>query len=141
MSKPEENEPAAADAPGTANRDDAGSRSLRDELAGLHAAARSWAAAELAYHQARAALVGAGARRTLAFGVMAAVLAVFALFGFVFGLILALSPLMTAWGATAAVVGTLVLAALLCVSCARRAWKHVRTAIDENGQKPEGDRE
>jgi hypothetical protein len=58
-----------------------------------------------------------------------------ALIGLTVGLIIALTPLLTAWGASALVVLLLLLAAGLCVNSASKRWKRLMTAID-GGREP-----
>lgn len=102
-----------------ADWDEARDRSLPDDVRGLAEQARTFAQAELAYQKTRASYLGSEARTIAMLGALAAGLAFFALIGLVVGLILALAPLITAWGSTALVCGVLLIAALVCALRAR----------------------
>ena len=115
-------------------------RSLVDDIEDLVLDAKTYIDAELSYQKTRASFVGASVKRMLAFGVIAAVLVFFAAIGLTVGLIIALTPLITAWGATAVVVGVMVLLALLLVRGAAKAWSDMMAAIkEEEGDAPDGD--
>ena len=90
------------------------------DVRALAADAKNLAEAELAYQTSRARVAGAAARNMAIYGVAAFVLAFFALGALTVGLLLALTPLVTAWGATAIVVGVLALAAFGCVMAITR---------------------
>lgn len=128
--------------PDPAGAQDAGEpASLLDDLGDLMGDAQTWFEAELSYQKLRAAFVGANLKQAAVAGLAAVVLLVVAVMGLTFGLVLALTPLVTAWGATAIVVGVLLLGALWSVSAARRAWGEVLSAIaeradDESGGRP-----
>ena len=93
-----------------------GPATLGDDLRQLIDDGRALAAAELAWQKSRAAYVGKQAGGIAMLGLLAASLAFCALMALIFGLVLALTPLLTAWGAMGAVVGGLLLAALICGS-------------------------
>ena len=103
--------------------EEARSRSLTDDVRGLAERARTFAEAELAFQKSRASFAGQEVKATAVLGVIAVVLVFFALMGLVFGLILALAPLVTAWGSTALVCGALLIAALVCALRARSRWR------------------
>ena len=109
-------------------------RSLEDDLRQLAEDARALAEAELAYQKSRAAFVGQEAKRMAILGAMAAVLVFFALMALTFGLVFALTPLLTAWGATAAVVGGLLLVAALCGLIAVSRWKYMAAKLSNQEQ-------
>jgi uncharacterized membrane protein YqjE len=106
-------------------------RSLLDDIGDLVGDAQTWFDAELGYQKVRAAFVGANLKQALVLGLAAAVLIVVAVMGLTFGLILALAPLVTTWGAMAIVVGTMLLVALLCGLSARKAGRAAMSAIRE----------
>jgi hypothetical protein len=110
--------------------DDA-TRSLIDDARQLVEDARTLAEAELAYQKARAKVAGAHAGGIAGMGVLALTLIYFALMALVFGLVFALAPLLTAWGATAAVVLGLLLCAGLAALVALGRWKRLKALIDE----------
>ena len=89
--------------------------------------------AEMAFQSSRLRFAGQTIKLALGAGVLALVLVSLAAFGLVFGLILALTPLITAWGATAVVVGLLLLGAYLLV---RKAAASVRLMKAEVRDKP-----
>lgn len=109
-------------------------RSLADDLEALVDDARTYLDAELSYQKTRAGFVANRLKKTIAFGVVAAFLAVLATIGLTVGLIIALTPLITAWGATAVVVLGLLLLAYLLVRKAGEAWQSMMGAM-----KPEED--
>lgn len=125
---PEPDEPAAA------ARDD-GISSVISDVRQLAAEAKTFAEAELAFQTSRAQFAGAAAGRIALYGLVALVLAVFALGALVVGLLMALAPLVTAWGATGIVAGGLALAALLFVILALAKWKRAKAAIAERGRE------
>lgn len=102
---------------------------LLADLRELAGEARDYAAAELALQTSRVRTVGIGVRRMALFGVFALMFVIFAIGGLTVGLLLALTPLVTAWGATAIVVGLWVLIALGCVRAAMGAWARMRRSI------------
>lgn len=102
--------------------DPAAARSLVDDLHGLADDARAWAEAEAAYQKARAELAGGGIKGAVGLGALGLALVFFALMALVLGAVLALTPLIGAFGATAAVVGGLLVGALLCFAGAKARW-------------------
>ncbi|WP_338244756.1 phage holin family protein [Aurantiacibacter hainanensis] len=112
----------------------ADTRSLADDLEALVDDARTYLDAELSYQKTRAGFVADRLKKTVAFGVVAVYLAVLATIGLTVGLIIALTPLITAWGATAVVVLGLLLLAYLLVRKAGNAWQSLMGAM-----KPEED--
>ncbi|MBC2669397.1 phage holin family protein [Novosphingobium piscinae] len=102
---------------------------LLDDLRQLAGEARAYAEAELAFQQARLRVVGGGVRRLALLGLFAFVFAVFALVALTVGLLIALTPLVSALGATAIVAGGLALTGLLCLRGAVRAWRQTLAAV------------
>jgi len=102
---------------------------LLDELRQFREDARTYAEAELAFQKSRAAILAAGARDVALLGVAGFVAVVFALVALTVGALLALTPLLGAWGATGAVTGVLVLAALIAVWLARRRWRGIMALL------------
>jgi hypothetical protein len=109
--------------------DPGGISALVSEVRQLAADAKTLAEAELAYQSSRARLAGSAAKGVALHGLVAFVLAVFALVALVVGLLLALTPLVTAWGATAIVAGGLGLLALLSALRAKRRWARAQAVI------------
>lgn len=101
---------------------DSAASSMFDDVSTLIDDGRTLVEAELAYQKTRLAYAGRRGKNVAIFGLLAVVLAIFALFGLVIGLIWALTPLLTAWGATATVVlGTLLVAALCGIGALHNA--------------------
>lgn len=113
-------------------------RSLVDDLDELLFDATTWFDAELTYQKTRVSFIGASFKRAIAFGVLGGLLAFFALIGLVVGLIIALTPLVTAWGATAIVVGLLLVGAWLAVRGASSAWRDLTEAVREDAPAKPG---
>jgi len=118
----------AADAPGA-------QRSLVDDIEDLVNDARTYFDAELTYQKTRASFVGACIKRAISMGLAALLVATFAVIGLTIGLIIALTPHLTAWGATAVVVGVMLLGAFLLVRGAASAWKQMMAAIQEDSEE------
>lgn len=108
---------------------DPADRSLLDDLRLLASDTRTLAEAEFAYQKSRAQVFGAGIGRIAALAVAALLLVSLALVGLVVGLIIALTPLITAWGATAVVVGVLIMAAVVAVLWAKSLWSRLEDLI------------
>ena len=92
---------------------DKGSSSVMDDVMSLVDDGMTYAEAEVAYQKTRLAFAGNRAKKIAILVGLSSVMVVFALFALVFGAILALTPLFTAMGATAIVVTTLLVVALL----------------------------
>ena len=110
-------------------------RSLIEDVEALIEDGETYLQAELAFQKTRASYVAQGAKAIAGLGALAAGLAVLALFGLTVGLILALTPLITAWGATAVVVGALLLGAWLCVRAALGRWRRITAAASGKGAR------
>ncbi len=113
------------------NPADSQAHSLLNDIEDLVLDAKTYLDAELSYQKTRAGFVGECLKRTIAFGIGAGLLVFFAVIGIVVGLIIALTPHITAWGATAAVSGALLLGAWLLVKRAGRRWGEMMDAIHE----------
>lgn len=105
-------------------------RSLREDVEALIEDGKTYLETELIYQKTRAAFVADRAKGTLLFGAVAILLAFLALIGLILGLILALTPVLTAWGASGLVVGLLVIAALITGRTAARRWNRLMQAIE-----------
>lgn len=106
-------------------------RSLADDLRQLVDDGRTLAEAEYAYQKSRAAFAGQGIKGVVMFGALAAALVFFALMALTVGLVLALTPLLTAWGAAGASFAGLLLAALICAVVARTRVRRLTRALAE----------
>lgn len=96
--------------------------SLLEDLRLLAGDARTLAETEFAYQKSRAQVFGGGIGKIVGLAVAALLFVSLALIGLVVGLILALTPLITAWGATAVVVGVLVIFAGTAALWAKSLW-------------------
>ncbi len=105
---------------------DAAIPSLPDDLRLLAAEARGYAEAELALHKARALYAGRAARSISMLALGALALLFFAAIALIIGTLIALAPLLTSWGATAAVAGAISLMALVCALLAATRWRAVK---------------
>ena len=104
-------------------------RHLEDDLRGLVDRGLALAKAETELQKARG-LYAAGKIKWIALlGGLALVLAFFSLVALTVGLVVALTPALGALGATLAVFGGLVVAALLCALIAARQWKSMAKAL------------
>ena len=104
-------------------------RSLLDDVRALIDDGKTYLEAELGFQKTRAAFVADRAKSTMVFGAIAALLAFLALIGLTVGAIIALTPLLTAWGASILVVAILLVAAALAARAAGRKWSSLMRAI------------
>lgn len=119
------------DPPPLTTASDAAERSLVDDVRQLIEDGRTLAEAEFAYQKSRAAVAGEGVKGAVTFGGLALAFLLFALLALTVGLLIALTPLLTAWGATAVVTGGLLLAGALAGLTARQRWRAMTGAITE----------
>jgi uncharacterized membrane protein YqjE len=110
---------------------DPADRSLIEDLRLLAGDAKSLAQAEIAYQKSRAGVIGGGLGKIAGLGALALLLVWLALVALVVGLLFALVPLLTAWGATAVVtVGLLILAGIIAL-WARSSWRKISLLISD----------
>ncbi len=96
-------------------------RSLNDDLQQLARDARSYAEAEFEFQKTRAAYAVNASKSIIVYAVAALVLVFFAVLALVVGLVIALGPWLTPWGAMAAVtLGLLAIAVLLLLKAKKR---------------------
>jgi len=110
-------------------------RSLVDDIEDLVHDARTYFDAELTYQKTRASFVGTCIKRVIGMGLAALLVATFALIALTVGLIIALTPYLTAWGATAVVAGALLLGVALLARAVAGAWRELMAAIHEDGEE------
>lgn len=110
---------AASDTASDPNFDE----SLFEELAAFVDDGRTYAHAELAFQKTRAKLAGQSVGIALACIIVALILLNIAFLALAVGLVIALAPLVTIWGAIAIVVGVLLLFAVLLVYAAMKRGK------------------
>jgi len=107
-----------------------GDRSLVEDIEALIDDGRTYLEAEVAYQKTRVAFIADGAKEAIVFVAISSAFAVLTLIGLTVGLIIALSPLLTPWGASGLVVGLLILCTVLSALAARRRWQKLMDAID-----------
>ena len=96
-------------------------RSLNEDLHQLAQDARAYAEAELKFQKTRVAYAASASKSVVVYAVAALVLIFFAVMALVVGLVMALAPLITAWGSTAVVtLGLLGLAIFLLLRAKKR---------------------
>lgn len=110
-------------------------RSLNDDLRQLAQDARTYAEAELKFQKARAAYTATASKSIAVYAVVALVLVFFALMAFVVGLVIALGPWLTPWGAMAAVTAALLVIAVLLLL---KVKKRLRLLMDIFGGDKSG---
>lgn len=104
---------------------------LSDEVIALIADGRTYAEAEFAFQKTRASY-SAQQGKSAAISILAALAFLhLALIALVVGAVIALTPYLTAWGATAAVVGVLLLATLVVLLRARANARNIADAFAE----------
>lgn len=114
--------------------DEGDDRSLLEDVRALIDDGKTYLEAELGYQKTRAAYVADRAKGVVVFGAIAALLAFLALVGMTVGLIIALSPWLTAWGASALVVALLLVSAGLAARAAAGRWNGLlrEVGVDED---------
>lgn len=112
---------------------DGSERSLAEDLKEFLGDAPKLLSTEFAYQKARGLFAADAIKSIALFGAVAALLAVLALMGLTVGLIIALTPHLTAWGATAVVVAALLLVALLFVRSAASRWRRMTATLSDEG--------
>lgn len=129
--------PELADPPPEAKDDgERDLRSLRDDVEALIEDGKTYLETELVYQKTRAAFVADRAKGAVIYGAVAIAFGILALIGLTVGLIIALTPLLTAWGASALVVGLLVVGALIAMRAANRRWNRLMQAIESDAERP-----
>jgi hypothetical protein len=107
-------------------------RSLRDDVEALIDDGKTYLETELVYQKTRAAFVADRAKGAVIFGAVAVLLGFLALIGLTVGLIIALIPLLTAWGASALVVALLAVGAFVMLRVANARWNRLMQAIESD---------
>ena len=100
-----------------------------DDVGALVEDGKTYAEAELAYQKSRLLFASGHAKWVAIFGGLALVLVVLALVALVIGALLALVPVLGAWGATAVVVAVLVVASAILLGLAKARWSHLAEAF------------
>lgn len=108
-------EPLDAAADGAAYDDLSEPSTLTEDISALLDSGRTYAEAEIAFQKTRAALVGKNAAKALGALIVALVLLHIALVALAVGMVMALAPLLSIWGAIILVVSTLLLGVAILV--------------------------
>lgn len=108
--------------------------SLVEDVKALVDDGKTYLEAELQFQKSRAALAVSLGKTGAAYGVAAAAFLHLALIGLVVGLIFSLTPVLTAWGATAVVVAVLLIVGALLGLAATRRFARLRSAVQEDGR-------
>jgi Putative Actinobacterial Holin-X, holin superfamily III len=107
-------------------------RSLEGDLRDLAGHARGYAKAEIAFQKTRAAYAGKSGFVIALCLAAAFVFLTLTVMALVFGLIFALAPLLTAWGAVGVVSLGLLIAAGICLFAALRRWRTMTAVFEED---------
>jgi hypothetical protein len=113
--------------------EEARQRHLEDDLRALIGDGLAYAKAEAELQKARARHATGSIKGIALFGVIALVLVFFSLVALTVGLVIALTPLLTAFGATAAVFGGLLVIAAICAWLAASRWARLVAALSNPG--------
>lgn len=108
--------------------------SLIDDVKALVDDGKTYLEAELQFQKSRATFAVDRGKSGAVYGVAAAAVLHLALVALVVGAIFALTPLITAWGATAVVVGVLLVAGLLLGLAAKRRFARLGNVMRESAQ-------
>lgn len=110
-------------------------RSLNEDLQQLAQEARAYAEAEFQFQKSRAAYSADATKSIAILAVTALVLVFFAMMALVVGLVIALAPLITAWGSTAVVtLGLLALAVVLLLKAKKRLGRMMAIVGEEKAR-------
>lgn len=121
---------APDDAPGS-------DRSLLEDVEALVADAKTYVDAELAYQKTRLSFVVDRLKSAAVYGTIGAIVGVVLLIALSVGLIIALAPLITPWGATAVVVLLLAILLFIALSRALSSWNSLMDALQAGSDDEE----
>ena len=111
----------ASEAVRSTSLDEERERTLKEDLRKLSEEAKAYAEAEFQFQKSRTLYATSAVKSVIAFVVLALVLLFFAAMALIVGLVMALTPLITVWGATAVVtLGLLAIAVFLLLRAKRR---------------------
>mgnify|MGYP000129702271 CR=1 FL=1 len=111
--------------------DTAPDRSLVDDIGALLEDGQTYVEAELAYQKTRARLIASRGRRGTVLGLVAFAFLNSALIALIVGLVLTLAPILTPLGATAVVVGLLLVGAVFFGLQARKRFRAMSKVFTE----------
>ncbi len=113
------------------NEESVSGGSLSDDIVALIDDGKTYFEAEVAFQKSRLAFAADRGKSGILYGVCAFAVFHLALVALVIGAIFALTPIITAWGATAAVVGVLLLAGAIFGMKARNRFARLAEAYEE----------
>ena len=103
--------------------------SLADDVTALFEDGKTYVEAEIAFQKTRASYAGEKTRQGVVYGLAALAFLHLALIALVVGLIIALTPILTAFGATALVTGVLLLGVVIFARVAMRRFQALGDAF------------
>ena len=109
-------------------------RSLLDDIEALVADTKTYFDAEVTYQTTRLSFVIDRLKSAAVYGTMGAIIGVVLLMAVAVGLIIALAPLVTPWGATAVVAGLLALLLFLSLRKALSSWNSLMDAVQAGSE-------
>ena len=109
-------------------------RSLLDDIEALVADAKTYFDAEIAYQKTRLSFVVDRLKNAAVFGTIGAIVGVVLLIAISVGLIIALAPLITPWGATAVVAGLLAILLFVSLKKALASWNSLMDALQAGSE-------
>ena len=127
--------PKAADAGRAPAEAAAEERSLIDDVEVLIEDGKTYLQAELNFQKTRAAFIADGAKGVALWVLVGFVFAWMALIGLTVGLIIALTPPLSAWGATAVVVIVWLLIAVIAMRVAAGRWRALAKSFQPDGSE------
>lgn len=122
---------ASVDDISSAGAVDGEDRSLTDDIVAFLDDGKTYVESELQYQKTRAAFAIAKGRAGAAYGLVALAVIHLALVALVVGLVIALTPMIGALGATAVVVGLLLIVGVIFALAARRRFALLAAAYRE----------
>lgn len=114
--------------------EDARDVSLTEEIAALVEDGKNYAEAELAFQKTRAGFVANRGKSAALYGLFALGFIHLALIALVVGVLLGLIPVLGAWGATAVVVGVLLLVAVILLLLVRSNGIEIANSFKSDGK-------
>jgi len=104
---------------------------LSDHVLGLIDDGKTYAEAEIAFQKSRMSFAGNHGKKGVLYGVCAFAVLHLALVSLALGSIIALGPLVTAWGAAALVSGTLILIGVILAVMAKNRFAKISDAFSK----------
>ncbi|MXO93275.1 hypothetical protein GRI62_06595 [Erythrobacter arachoides] len=108
---------------------------MLEDFEALFSDARVYYHAELAFQKTRAAFLADSLKRTIIFATAGAFFGMLATIGLAVGLIIALTPIVGAWVATALVVSLILILGGWCLWKATASWRTMMHAIRDDDHK------